>query len=339
MRRLVLFLFVFIPLSLLSQIPSPESLGFLHIVFNYGYQKVDVLIVSKKGEETIKKPVFFFCQGSMPQPLIKFDEQGTYGLFPFNPDSLKTQYHLVIIGKPGVPLISYVNDLNDNFMYLDSTGNIPKAYAENNLPDYYVSRNKSIIKYLRKLPWVDKSELVIAGHSEGSTIAAKMALKIPHVTHLIYSGGNPMGRIMSMIQRSRSIESDSTALGENEFIYWQKAVDNKTNLDASQGDTDKATYEFSTPLFDDLLKLKIPVLVSYGTKDYSAPFNDYLRVEAIRRNKSNFEFKAYIGAEHNYFPLLNDGKPNYEVFNWDKVAHDWLLWIESTLFRSPIVKP
>jgi len=328
MFRIAFTLFIFVHFYSFGQIPSPDSLGYKHVVFNYENQMVDILIVSKKGEEAIKKPIFFFCQGSMPQPLIKFDEQGTYGLFPFNPDSLKTHYHLVIIGKPGVPLVSHVNDLNDNFMYLDSLGNIPKAYADNNLPDYYVSRNKSIIKYLRKQPWVDKSELVIAGHSEGSTIATKMALKIPQVTHLIYSGGNPMGRIMSMIQRSRSIESDSTALGENEFIYWQKAVDNKANLDASQGDTDKATYEFSKPPFVYLLKLKIPVLVCYGAKDYSAPFNDYLRVEAIRQKKSNFHFDPVIGTEHNYFPLLDNGKPNYEEFNWDKVALGWLHWLD-----------
>ena len=99
-------------------------------------------------------------------------------------------------------------------------------------------------------------------------------------------------------------------------------------MDATKGDTDKATYEFSYPPIDYLLKLKIPVLVSYGTKDYSAPFNDYLRVEVIRRKKSNFHFNPVFGTEHNYFPLLDDGKPNYEIFNWDNVALTWLRWLD-----------
>ena len=43
--------------------------------------------------------------------------------------------------------------------------------------------------------WVAKSKLVLAGHSEGSTIAAKLATKNNKVTHLIYSGGNPNGRV------------------------------------------------------------------------------------------------------------------------------------------------
>jgi dienelactone hydrolase len=76
-----------------------------------------------------------------------------------------------------------------------------------------------------------------------------------------------------------------------------------------------------------LEKLKIPVLVTYGTKDWGLPYNDFLRVDLIRRHKNNFTFKAYIGTEHNFFPLKADGQPNYDIFNWDKVASDWLKWL------------
>ena len=316
--------------ALYSQAPTPESLGYKHMVFQYKGENVDLLIASKRGEENNKKPLFFFCQGSMPQPLIKYDDQGPYGIFPFSKDSLENHYHVVIVGKPGVPLIAHKDELGANFMYFDSTGKIPTNYADNNLPDYYVNRNKAIIRFLRKQDWVAKDKLIVAGHSEGSTVAAKMAVEIPWVTHLIYAGGNPMGRIMAIVQRSRSFESDtdSTHFGEREFEYWERVVANKESLDASQGDTHKATYEFSSPAFDNLMKLKIPVLVCYGTKDWSAPFNDYLKVEAIRQNKTNLDFKAYIGTEHNFFPVKEDGTPNYEVFNWDKVADDWLHWVE-----------
>jgi hypothetical protein len=71
----------------------------------------------------------------------------------------------------------------------------------------------------------------------------------------------------------------------------------------------------------------MPVLVSYGTKDFSSPYNDYLRVEMMRQKKNNFTFKAYIGTEHNYFPLKPNGEINYDIFNWDKVANDWRQWL------------
>lgn len=98
-------------------------------------------------------------------------------------------------------------------------------------------------------------------------------------------------------------------------------------MDGSQGDTYKATYEFSHPPIKYLEKLKIPVLVSYGTKDWSALFNDFMRVDFIRQRKRNFTFQSYVGTDHNFFPLTADNKPNYDIFNWDKVADDWLKWL------------
>jgi dienelactone hydrolase len=76
-----------------------------------------------------------------------------------------------------------------------------------------------------------------------------------------------------------------------------------------------------------LEKLKIPVLVTFGTKDWCSPYVDLMRVIFIEKGKTNFQFNAYIGTEHNYFPLTSEGKPNYDIFNWDKVADNWLEWL------------
>lgn len=265
----------------------------------------------------------------MPVPLIKYYEGGVYGVFSFNPDSLSEKYHLVIVSKPYIPLICDVKKLSENFCYVDSTGIFPKQYSDRNLLSYYVDRNIKIIEYLQKQAWVSDERLVVAGHSEGSTIAAKMASIFPDITHLIYSGGNPMGRMLSMIQEGRAKEtySDSIRYGEDEIKYWQHVVDDKTNMDSSQGDTNKASYEFSYPSIEYLEELDIPILISYGTKDWSAPFNDLLRVDVIRKGKKDFYFYPYIGTDHNYFPLTKDNKPDYNIFNWDNVANDWLKWL------------
>lgn len=157
-----------------------------------------------------------------------------------------------------------------------------------------------------------------------------MANKSRLITHLIYSGGNPLGRIMSIIQENRADEIylDSLSTSEHLFEYWEEVVLNKDNLEKTNGDSYKTTYEFSKSLIDEFKKFKIPVLVSYGTKDWSASFNDFLRVEMIRNKKKNFTFYDYLGTEHNYFPLMEDNKTNYDVYNWDKVANDWLIWLD-----------
>jgi dienelactone hydrolase len=329
MKKLIYIFSLLTVYSAFGQTKTAQDFGFRHIVIKYKTENVDVLIKSKKGEENIQKPLFFFCQGSLPIPLIMYQDKNIYGTFPFNPDSLSSKYHLVIVSKPGIPIIADVATLKPNFTYVDNTGNFPKYYIDRNLLSYYVPRNIAIVKYLQKQNWVNKKQLVVSGHSEGSTIATKMASEFKNVTHLIYSGGNPMGRILSIIEQNRAYETDtdSTKYGEDDINYWADIVANRNEMNTSQGDTYKATYEFSEPMITYLEKLKIPILVTYGTKDWSSPYNDLLRVNTIRQNKSNFTFKAYIGTEHNFFPLTVDNKPDYNIFNWDKVANEWLKWL------------
>ncbi len=328
MKQILTIILIFtLSVVTLAQTKTAKDYGFTHLQFDYKSDKVDILIKSKKGEETKKKPLFFFCQGSLPKPLIKVNGAIVYGVFPFNPDSLATKYHLVIVSKPGIPLIMETNQLTNRFDYIDSTGHYLKQYSDRNLLNYYVERDIEIIRFLQKQNWVSKKQLILAGHSEGSTIAAKIASVYRSVTHLIYASGNPMGRIMSIIQQDRAAETDSVRIAENDIQYWQDVVKNKSEMDATYGDTNKATFEFSDPPIGYLEKLKIPVLISYGTKDWCAPFVDFMRVDFIRKGKNNFQFNPYIGAEHNFFPLTKDNRPNYDIFNWDKVANDWLEWL------------
>ena len=331
MKNIFLCIFAIIVIGTRSfaQIITPQEFGFKYIVVKYKKDKVDVLIKSKKGEENTPKPLFFFCQGSLPQPLIKYHEKDFYSVFPFNPDSLSIKYHLVIVSKPSIPVIADFTTLSSSYNYIDSIGKFPKGYSDRNLLSYYVPRNIEILKYLQKQKWVITTQIVVAGHSEGSTVAAKMALDYNKITHLIYASGNPMGRIMSIIEQNRENESDtdSTRFGEDEIKYWESVVKDRNNMDGSRGDTHRATFEFSQPPIKYLEKLKIPVLVSYGTKDWSAPFIDFMRVDFIRQGKNHFTFHPYVGTNHNFFPLKNDNKPNYDIFNWDNVANVWLKWL------------
>lgn len=333
MKFQIIISLLLLTIHLFAQNKRPEDFGFKHIQMKYLRNTVDILIKSKKSETSIPKPLFLFCQGSLPIPLIiRYDSLGKqkiYNVFPFNPDSLSKEYHLVIIGKPNIPLTVDEKSLNSDMTYSDSPGYFPKKYIERNLLDYYVQRDIAVIKFLQRQSWISKNKLVVAGHSEGSAIAAKIAFIYPKVTHLIYSGGNPFGRIMSIIERARVMETDTATYAEDAIKNWEKIVADTNNINSKQEDTYKATYGFSVPPpINYLSKLKIPVFVTYGTKDYGLiSFVDYFRVETIRQHKRNFTFKPYIGTEHNFFPLKPDGKTDYDIFNWDKVAHDWQEWL------------
>jgi len=147
------------------------------------------------------------------------------------------------------------------------------------------------------------------------------------ITHLIYSGGNPYGRIMNILAQSRSFDTDSINEGKNTIDYWKKVVENPNEINSDKGDSNKTTYSFSMPQKENLMDLSIPVLISYGTKDWSAPFNDLFQMEAIREKKKNILFNSYLNLEHNYFPIDTNGTANQEIYNWDKIAEDWLNWL------------
>jgi dienelactone hydrolase len=325
---LIIFLILIVICKSVAQDKKAEDFGYRHLQMNYQKDPVDILIMSKKGDEQKAKPILLFDQGSQARPLILLNEDGKpYMVFPFQTDSLLMDYHLAIISKPYVPLIAFHKDLKHG-AYADPKTGVPPAefYSRDNV-GYYVHRAKEVIEYLKKQKWVSKERLIVAGHSAGSTVAAKLALESKDVTHLIYSGGNPLGRIASIITQAREYDDSTGTRSEKVFRYWETIVNDSTSVASQGGDSNKTTYTFSLPPMDYLMKLKIPVLVTYGTKDHGVTFNDYLRLETIRKGKSNFTFKPYIGVEHNYFGFDKDGKVDHDKFGWDQVAQDWQTWL------------
>lgn len=322
MKKILFFLFPII-ISFQSFSQKPEDFGYRHFTIKFKNDNVDILIKSRNGEENIKKPLFLFCQGSLPHPLIILDKDGKpYSIAPFKTDSLEKYYHIAFISKPYIPLIAQESVL-DNYNFIDSTAHtFPLEYIKRNVIDYYVERNIAVINFLKQQKWIDAKKIIIAGHSEGSNLVAQIAYKCKDVKYVIYASGNALGRIMAIIANDRQ---------ENlhvNFKQWQSIVDSPYVIN-NKGDAYKATYGFSyPPPIYFLEKLKIPVLVCYGTKDPSALLNDYLQVEMIRQKKKNFSFYVYDGLEHNFFGLKPDGSFDENQFHWDEVVNDWLTWLK-----------
>ena len=179
------------------------------------------------------------------------------------------------------------------------------------------------MEYLKTKDWVDTTQIIVQGHSEGSTIATHMADKIGAVTHLIYSGGLPyFPRILAMIQQERQQERDTeNPWVEKSLNYWKDVVDYPLSLERNKGwNTNLGTYSFSQSENEVLKRLSIPVLISFGTKDEAAPFNDMFHVETIKDKKQNFTFQAEVGLNHYY--QSQDGMDKVP-----EVVNAWMKWI------------
>jgi len=314
-------------LSLFSQnLPDHHRI----LTINYEDEKAEVLIQSYPNETAIKKPLLVFLQGSLARP-IGTKTKDSYQVFaiPFQKDSLLKKYHIAVIAKPFIPAFAEEEQLNDSYVFVNDEGEIPIEFLKRDNLTYMVKRNNHIINQLLEEVWIDGRQLIISGHSQGSTIGAFIARENKKVTHLIYASGNPYGRILSTLGQIRSRE-DSINQTRSVFSWWHEAIQNADDdFNESGGDSFKTTVSFNTPTQEILLNLTIPVLINYGSKDYNTPYIDLLRIESIRNGNLTIEFKEYTGTEHNFFPKDAEGNIDYSVNNWNQVSEYWLEWLEN----------
>ncbi len=316
-----------------AQLKTPADFGYRHLTMRYQGDTVNILILSKKGEELKRKPLLFFAQGSLPIPLLPLGEKGPYPVFVFaRPTSqYLDNYHLAIAGKPGVPVVVNTKALQPNFTYNDPrTGLPPVAYCQRNYLEYYVARNQAVLRYLARQPWVDAHDISAVGHSEGTEIVARMARHPGPLRRIIYLNGSPLGRLPIIMAGLRRSDADST-IAENELLHWRQVVANPRTCDCTiptDSNLNLASFSEKQNPLQDLLHSRIPVFVGYGTRDDAVGQNDYLRLEAVRAGKTNLTFRAYPGLEHNFAGFTN-GQVNYDKWHWDRVARDFFAWMQT----------
>ena len=297
----------------------PEAFGYRRLVVMFGRDSVQVLLLSKPGEEQRKKPLLFWEQGSLPIPLVLYDERGAFPVFPFHPQKVLESCHLAIISKPGLPLTADVTGQNPNTVFRQRQP--PPYYCARNYLDYYVRRDEAVLRYLKKQPWVEASR-VVGGHSQGSSVVAHLAAVPGLVSRAVYLSGNPLGRLMSMLAEGRQAADTADVAGT--FRRWQQVVADPTRADC-QGDDPRNAYGFGASQMPELLRTRVPVFIGFGTLDRGVAGDDHLRLETIRQHRTNFTFREYPGREHNFFGVKN-GQPDYNDFYWDQVGEDFLRW-------------
>ena len=312
-----------------AQPKTPADFGYRHLTMRYQHDTVNIIILSKKGDELKRKPVFLFVQGSLPSPIILYDEKGPYRVIPIQMDSLLARYHFVVVSKPGIPLTGDVRQLGPDATYTDPKTHLPPvAFCQHNYLEYYVQRNAAVLRHLARQPWAKADNITVMGHSEGAPIVARMARHPTHISRIIYLNGNSLGRMFTMT--TASTDGDTTGQFAI-FRRWQTIVAAPRAYDCSQpGDSPLTTSSFSetkTPT-EDFRHCRIPVFIGYGTLDPGAISNDYLHLEMIRAGKTNFTFRAYPAVEHNFFGFTN-GKIDYDKSHWDEVARDFLAWMRA----------
>lgn len=315
-----------------------EGTGYTHFQLKSKKDTIDFVIADTNL--TVKKPILLFCQGSLPVPLFfDFPDQGIIPvtLNNFDVNEMKKQYHIVVISMPKTPIIAGMDHLNKSYNYVLDTAqehSYSPAFFTADYLDNYVNRANRVLKFLSKQKWVNSNQLVIAGHSQGAHIALEIASTNKKVTELGLFGFNPLGRIDQAIRMLRK----QAEAGE---ISWEQADSIQLTIfsdykgyfepDLPKHETSaKSWVSFSRSQLNKLINLKTSVYIAYGSNDINSDFCDLLPLYFIEQGKTNYKLIRYPNLEHNFFPINENGQPDYQNGKWISVMNEFIKWTNNT---------
>lgn len=143
-----------------------------------GKDTTTFIVFGSKDDLKVKKPLFLFRQGSQPTPFIVQDSGKYYVAAPFHFRDYKSEYHFVIVQKPGVRLVAAQQFMADYQEAMrqgkPSEEFVSRKYIENNYRERYVEQCNQVINFLVKQPFVDARKVVYCGGSEGFTVGADL---------------------------------------------------------------------------------------------------------------------------------------------------------------------
>ena len=336
-KYICLLIYSTIALCAFSQVVKEVNARLFSIVSEKGdtihFLKTDTSLISKKA-------TIIFCQGSLPIPLIIIDKDITFipCLNNFNYRGLSEKYNIIVISMPHTPPVATKEQLNNQYQYVPNVeqgAKFDSIYLRDNYKENYVARANCVIGFLKKQKCVDKNRIAIFGHSQGSYIAVELAKQNPFVRGVGYSGGTPAGRFSLFIrQQRRSVISKIITAEQGQknieeyYRTWKsycKGVDPK----GDSADKAKTWTSFTLPLWDDLIRLKTPIFIPYGTEDLeSSEGCELLPLYFETAGKTNYLMKPYVGCGHNFEEISAEGISNFDKMHWDDVMNSFTKWLE-----------
>jgi len=285
-----------------------------------------------------KKPVFLFCQGSLPIPLfIRIDKDFVFmfggGISNFDKATIREHYHLIVISMPKTPFYSEINHLTKSLCYIPDTSKKEEFrtdYLQADFLENYIKRANVVLNFLEKQKWVDNNKLIVAGHSQGAIVATALAYKNKKITHLGVFGYNPNGRIDQMIRQERKNAEKGLQTWEqaNENIdYWINFWKNANNPTIMKEHPQLIAWKsFSKPTINEFTSIDIPIYLAYGTEDITSDLCDLIPLKFIEKGKNNLTLKRKIGLSHNFFEVDEKGMPNHKKPHWTEVMNGFIKW-------------
>lgn len=304
---------------------------------------IDFIQISQDHRQ--KKPVLVIFPGSLPIPLLYKEIDGSFTCFPLGNvdiEKIKEHFHLVVISQPHTPvMVDNADQLNKKYAYIidqKKEYSYDVAYLKDNNLNEYVSRGNSLIDFLLDQSWVDKKHISLFGHSQGARMALGVAKNRKDIFAIACFSASPVGRVSEMVtkeinQAKIGMQTMKEAYDKIEDLYrWWKEIcaldEDAEDLTNISGDPIKTWKSFSQPMWNDLINLKNPVYIAYGTADISSSGYELMPIYFDLVGKTDYVVKPYIDRGHNFEKVI-DGKSDFNDIKWQEAMQGFIEWLNS----------
>jgi alpha-beta hydrolase superfamily lysophospholipase len=170
----------------------------------------------------------------------------------------------------------------------------------------FISDAHAAIKFLRSRTEVDPSKIIVLGHSEGGIIGPVLCVEDPTIAALVICAGTSQKLDDIMVQQAKSTKEmlsrltleQKEKLGVKdtpdpmkmveELIEKVKRGDEYVEIEGHKVYTKWFREHFAHDPLETIKKVKCPILIVQGEKDFQVPFNNALTLrDASKRSGNN----------------------------------------------------
>ena len=285
-------------------------------------------------ESKTSKPLLVYLDGSGHYPLFQKMDGGLGSSVLLDLESLKKEYRILLISKPGIPFVDEMNLSPNGYPEYEE----PKTYTERLSLYWRVDAADLIINKLTNEKTVDASQVVVLGFSEGAQVGPYLAQKNKHISHLLLFAGNGLNQFFDFLitARQKALRGEITEVeAQTEIdslyqVYGKIYAAPENTTDYWYGHTYQRWASFTqTDPVDVLVELDIPIYIANGSLDENSVLSaDYIYLEFLRKRKTNLTYKTYPGYDHQFNELIfKDGQVIDAKPQLDKAleaAYEWL---------------
>jgi predicted esterase len=307
---------------------SQELISATHIS-RQPYTKYDVRMPSKdtitfylsEFDKEKSLPLVIYVQGSTNQSLFTKNSGGAivprFGHITFA-DKIAQKAKVLIVEKPGVAFLDPEQQNNPQFDKLFSL-------------ESWSNRIIEAISYITRNEKIDMSRIMIAGHSEGGVVAARVAsLMKEKITHVSILAGEGLSQLYSLFRLAEDGvffgdgKKDAAQRKDSLLRIWKEiCADPESTTKKFWGFAYKRWSSFlKTSVYDELSFYNGKILIMQGDADKNVhPESATAMYAGLLSKNKNVQLEKIPGADHSFH---KSEQP--QVNGWENAITQCISW-------------